>query len=274
MGKETIENIMNIIEIEYNNKINNILNDINNSFIENELLIVETNKKDVDEFKKKVKIKTLIDIIDNYRNSNVPIDNNFNRKKHVVYIGDPYLTLNICLQAIINRCKVVLTYSNFMKNVNNIILQLITEVIQKYNMEEYISFLDSYSISEIKSFQDDIVIVGDTNMYELLKNNVNVKYFPYNNIVLYTDSNELEDLKEAIYIVADENKYELEILYDEDIYNVIETINQNELCNTVILLTQNESNIEIFKNSIITKNLYINENPYKNEYGVINNYLN
>lgn len=274
MGKETIENIMNIIEIEYNNKINNILNDINNSFIENELLIVEANKKDVDEFKKKVKIKTLIDIIDNYRNSNVPIDNNFNRKKHVVYIGDPYLTLNICLQAIINRCKVVLTYSNFMKNVNNIILQLITEVIQKYNMEEYISFLDSYSISEIKSFQDDIVIVGDTNMYELLKNNVNVKYFPYNNIVLYTDSNELEDLKEAIYIVADENKYELEILYDEDIYNVIETINQNELCNTVILLTQNESNIEIFKNSIITKNLYINENPYKNEYGVINNYLN
>ena len=274
MGKETIENIMNIIEIEYNNKINNILNDINNSFIENELLIVEANKKDVDEYKKKVKIKTLIDIIDTYRNSNVPIDNNFNQIKHVVYIGDPYLTLNICLQAIINRCKVVLTYSNFMKNVNNIILQLITEVIQKYNMEEYISFLDSYSISEIKSFQDDIVIVGDTNMYELLKNNVNVKYFPYNNIVLYTDSNELEDLKEAIYIVADENKYELEILYDEDIYNVIETINQNELCNTVILLTQNESNIEIFKNSIITKNLYINENPYKNEYGVINNYLN
>ena len=273
MGKETIENIMNIIEIEYNNKINNILNDINNSFIENELLIVEANKKDVDEYKKKVKIKTLIDIIDTYRNSNVPIDNNFNQIKHVVYIGDPYLTLNICLQAIINRCKVILTYSNFMKNVNSIILQLITEVIQKYNMEEYISFLDSYSISEIKSFQDDIVIVGDTNMYELLKNNENVKYFPYNNIVLYTDSNELEDLKEAIYIVADENKYELEIIYDEDIYNVIETINQNELCNTVILLTQNESNIEIFKNNIITKNLYINENPYKNEYGVINNYL-
>ena len=273
MSKETIENIMNIIKIEYISKINNILDDLNNSFIENESLIVEANKKDIKLSKKKVRVKTLLEIIEKYRNISAPIENNINQKKYVVYIGDPYLTLNICIQSIVNKCKVVLISSDFMSNVNNVIIQKIDEILVKYNMGDYISLYNNYSISEIQKLKNDIIIIGDTNMFELLKTKVDVKFFPYNNIILYTDNKDLEDLKEAIYIVADENKYELEILYDLDIYDVIDTINQNELCNTVILLTKNQSNIEIFKDRIKDKFLYINENPYKEEYGFIYNYF-
>ena len=113
-------------------------------------------------------------------------------------------------------------------------------------------------------------------MYELLKHEADVKFYPYNNITLYTDNDEFEDLKEAIYIVADENKYELEVIYDEDIDvdDIIDAINQNELCNIVILLTQNRETKDKFTQNITEKKLFINENPYKKEYGVIYAYLN
>ena len=59
----------------------------------------------------------------------------------------------------------------------------------------------------------------------MLENEDNVKFYPYNNIALYCDSDELEMLQEAIYVYANENQYETEIIYTENFDEVIELIN-------------------------------------------------
>ena len=49
--------------------------------------------------KKQIKVKELLEIIENYRNSECVL--NDDERKIVIYKGDPYLTLHLCLQAII-----------------------------------------------------------------------------------------------------------------------------------------------------------------------------
>ena len=107
----------------------------------------------------------------------------------------------------------------------------------------------------------------------MLKNEKNIKYYPYHNIALYCDSPELEKLQEAIYIYANENEYELEVVYADTIDEAIEMINMDDTQSIAVLLTKNEKNKEIFFYEIKNKEVFVNENPFKREVGKIYNYL-
>ena len=125
----------------------------------------------------------------------------------------------------------------------------------------------------MKSFYDEIVVIGDTTIYQMLVDEKNVKFYPYNNIALYCDCQELEKLQEAIYIYANENEFELEILYDCTLDEAIDFINGDENKNIAILLTNDHNSKDKFCNEIKGKEVFVNENPFKNEVGKIYNYL-
>ena len=276
---------MNSIEIEAINEpasrytltqssLNELLNTLKNSIIKNSNLIVDANKIDVKHNRKQIKVKELLDIIESYRKKECILKDD--ERKIVIYRGEPYITLHLCLQAIIQRTKVLLIQESFMYGVNEILLTIIESVLKEYKIFNLIQKVDGFSLKEfnkVKDFYDDIIVIGDTTIYQMLNEENDVKYYPYNNIALYCDSPELEELRDAIYIYANENEYELEIVYADDIEEAIELINLDDYQSIAILLTKSEKNKEIFFYEIKNKEIFVNENPFKRDVGKIYNYL-
>ena len=256
-----------------NSMLISLLNNLRDSIIKNSNLIIDANKEDVKHNKKQIKIKELIEIIENYRNNDCIL--NDDERKIVIYKGDPYLTLHLCLQSITQRTKLLLIYEQFMLGVNEILLKIINDILNEYKIFNLIHKFDTFSLKElnkIKNFYDEIVVIGDTTVYQMLQDE-KIKFYPYNNIALFCESEELEKLQEAIYIYAVENEFEIEILYDSTLGEVIDIINSDDYKNIAILLTKNEDSKEKFIKEIKDKQIFVNDNPFKNEVGKIYNYL-
>ena len=255
--------------------LNELIDDLKKSLIENSNLIMDANKEDVKINKKQTKVKKLIEILDKYRDSECEL--NSDERKMIIYKGDPYLTLHICMQALTQRTKVLLLHEEFMVGVNKVLLSIFEKTLKNYHIENLINEVISYSIKDIellKDSYDEVVVIGNTTMYQILeKQGYKVKFFPYNNIALYCEEDELIKLQEAIYIYANENQFEIEILYDNSMKNVIERINSDKFKNIAILLTKSNVNKNSFEKGIKDKDVYVNDNPFKEELGKIYNYL-
>ena len=253
--------------------LNFILNDLKQSLIANSDIIMNANKEDVKVNKRQIKIVEFINIVDSYRKNECIL--NDDERKIVIYKGDPYVTLHLCLQAITQRTKILLVQEDFLYGVNEILLKIVNNVLKEYKITNLINKISyqEFNLAKIKNHYDGIVVIGDTTIYQKLKSEENIKFYPYNNIALYCDSEELLKLQEAIYIYANENEYEIEILYDENLDEVIEEINADDWKNIAILLTKNTANKEKFKDKVKNKEIFVNENPFKQEVGIIYNYL-
>lgn len=256
------------------NTLNEFINKLKELIIENSNLIMDANKDDIKHNKKQIKVKELVEIVEKYRRKECILKDD--ERKIVIYKGDPYLTLHICMQAITQRTKVLLIEENFMLGVNAVILQIIEKLLKEYNISNLINKFDDFNnkdFGKIKGFYDEVIVIGNTTIYQMLENEDNVKFYPYNNIALYCDSDELEMLQEAIYVYANENQYETEIIYSENFDEVIELINCDDTKSIAVLLTKDDSKRERFFYDIKNKEIFVNENPFKKEVGKIYNYL-
>lgn len=238
--------------------------------------IINANKEDIKVNKKQIKIKEFLKIIDSYENSECVM--NSDERKIVIYKGDPYITLHVCLQALTLRNKILIVQNNFMYGVNEVLIKIIETVLNDFKITNLITHCNDYTTKDIFSFKkmfDEIIVIGDTRLYQQLidDDEINVKFYPYNNICMFSDDKEFEKLQEAIYIYANENQYEMEILYDEDIEDVIDQINSDDFVDIAILLTKNNYNKELFETLIDNKQVFVNDNPFKQEVGKIYNYL-
>ncbi len=253
--------------------LNSLLDNLRENIIKNSNLIMDANKIDVKHNKKQIKVKELIEIIEKYRKVDCVL--NDDERRIVIYKGDPYLTLHICLQAVVQRTKVLLIYEDFMLAVNEILLKLINDILEEYKIFNLIYKMDNFSKKEfnkVKNFYDKTIIIGDTTIYQILSEE-NIKFYPYNNIALYCDSDDLQKLQEAIYIYSNENEFEIEIFHDETLEEVIEIINSDKTKDIAILLTKDDKNKSVFIDKIKGKTIFVNENPFKSEVGKIYNYL-
>jgi len=256
-------------------QLNIFLEDLKDLIQLNSKLIINCNKEDVKVFKKQIKLEEFIKIIDSYKNSECILEDD--ERKLVIYKGDPYLTLHICLQALIKRIKVILIHDEFMLGVNEVLLAIFNEALKEHNIFNLVNRESDYSINKIKEIEklvDGIVVIGDTSVFQGLDIEKNIKYYPYNNIMLYCENEELEELQEAMYIYANENQYEMEILYEDTLEEAINIINSDEFVNMAILLTKSEESKTDFETLIKDKDVYVNDNPFKQDVnGKIYNYL-
>ncbi|MBQ7410900.1 MAG: hypothetical protein IJW20_05930 [Clostridia bacterium] len=256
------------------NSLNDFLDKLKELFVENSNLIMDANKTDIKHNKKQIKVKEFIEIIEKYRKKDCVLKDD--ERKIVIYRGDPYLTLHICLQAVTQRTKVLLFQQNFMLGVNEILLKIFNEVLEEFKISNLINRVENFSVQsfeKVKNFYDEVIIIGDTTTYQMLNDDNDVKFYPYNNIALYCNSDELEKLQEAIYIYANENEYEIEIIYADDLNEAIELINGDEQKSIAVLLTKTDDDKEKFFYEIKNKEIFVNENPFKKEVGKIYNYL-
>lgn len=254
--------------------LNLILDELKKALLTNKNLILKANKEDTKLNKRQIKIEEMLKIIEIYRDSECEL--NDDERKIIFYKGDPYLTIHLCLQAVTQRIKILLVQDDFLIGVNEILLKIVENVLKEFKIFNLIN-VENYSsleLEKIKNDFDEIIAIGDTTIYQVLKENEsNVKYFPYNNIGLYCDSKDLLKLQDAIYIYATESDYEIEIYYEEKIDEVIDLINSDPLKDTAVLLTKSNKSKEEFEHKIKNKKIIVNENPFKNEVGKIYNYL-
>ena len=111
-----------------------ILYELKKKIVEKKDLIVVANKEDIKINKKQIKIKELLTIIDHYENSECVM--NSDERKIIVYRGDPYITLHLCLQALTLRNKLLLVQNNFMFGVNEVVLKIIETVFSDFELTE------------------------------------------------------------------------------------------------------------------------------------------
>ncbi len=263
---------------EKTRKINDLLDDLNNTIIENSSYIKDANIEDIVFNKKHIKVKDLLKVVDNYRNSDMTQFSLVENKERIfIYYGDPYLTLNLCVQALISQTSVHLIHKSFMNNVNTILIKIVKEIADKYNLGILIDDSTNYELNKILLLNSEnsyIKVIGDTLMYQLIARKTNVKFYPYNNITLYSNSLKMEKIKQAIYVYANENNFEIEIIYESNMDKALNYIKNNELSNVTVLLTEAEEDALKFKLCLTNKELFVNENPFKNDVGIICNYFN
>lgn len=247
-----------------------ILSKFKENLNENSELLEQTNEIDIEVTKKKIKLETLFEIIDEYKKTEFK---NLAKTFITVYKGDPYITINLFIQALLNRSKVVLTQDEFMISINEILFTIFEKTLKEFKINNLIKRC-KYDKNEIRKIKEllnaELICIGDTSMYQILDEEG--KFYPYYNIMLYCDSKILESIKEAIWIYSNENNYELEIVYDDNIDNVINYINMVETSNIAVLLSDNKNTLDKFKEKI-NKKLFINENPFTNKYGKIYGYI-
>lgn len=263
---EYIENLS-----EYDDKIaEKILEKFKINLKENQELLEKANKIDLQVSKKRIKLEILIQIIDNYIKT--PFKNQ-NKNFIIYYKGDPYITINLFMQALLNRSKIILAYDEFMLSVNEILFAIFNKTLKELNVENLVERC-KYDKEEIYKIKElllaEVIGIGDTTMYQLLEEEG--KFYPYYNIMMYCDNNILAPIKEAIYVYSNENNYELEIIYEENIEDIINYINNVETTNIVVLLSNNKITINKFEDKI-NKKLFVNENPFIKDYGKIYDYL-
>ena len=258
------------------NDLNAFLDRLKGIIINNKELINEANREDLKHNKKQIKVKEFIDIIEKYRHVDVSGIKD-DEGKIVIYKGEPYLSLHICLQAYTQKTKVMIINQSFMSGVNSIIFELFNQTLKEFNIDNLINTTTNFSMEEyleIKKYYDNTVVIGDSTIYQLLeKTETGIKFYPYNNIAIYCEEEKLKKLEDAIYIYANENQYEVETIQSNEFEDVIGIINNDNFKSIAVLITQNNINREKFFYEIKNKEIFVNENPFKREVGKIYNYL-
>ena len=259
---------------EYNFNFRKFISELQEEFENNVDLIKKANNIDVKVFNKIIEIQEIKKILKEYQNKTI-VDKTIS-KKMVVYTGHPYLTINILLQAIISRTQIKILIDEFMLGVNVIIYAIFKKVLNKYQLGSLFEYETTYQIEDLKNNADKyhgIIVIGDTTTMQLLTELSNVQFYAHNNILLYSDDDKYEKLQRMIYKYAEENEYEIEIIYDECPKDVISIINADKFVDIVILLSENKATQELFC-KIENKKIFVNRNPFESKTGTIYNYFN
>ena len=260
-------------DIGYGNTLKNkkmkLLNEIKESVIKDKEFFEQAIQLDFEKWKKKIDLAIFSKLIDEYiemekNNHTIKIEEGNTQIEKIVvsYYGNPYVTLILCIQAIIYQKQLLLETGEFMLSTNTFIVNMVNEILKENHLPKLlihcIEILDKKAIitNNIKT-----IIIGATqSKAEYLGKYI---YIPYNNYIIYCVNEELEDLCRSIYEYSSNNFFEAEVLFEEDIEEAIGIINLHQDCIAVIL-TKDTNLQKLFRERIKNK-LYINENPFSKE---------
>lgn len=186
----------------------------------------------------------------------------------IKYNGNPYITLNLCILAIITKNEIILDGNQNMYATNKYIVKIVNETLSEFDTDNLIELKDD--IAEDKNDFDQIICIDNIYLYNkyLRAGNSNVKFYGFEYIDFYTDTDEYDDIQELIYKYADENQIAIESYSELGAAEAIKMLEQG-LGKKVVVLTDNERTKEEFKAKIKNKKLYINKNPFDNKLNLI-----
>lgn len=260
------------------NRYRKILDEIISEIKDNSDYIQKVNGIDKQFYKTNIEIDKLLNIIEKLKRKEL-VNNQTTNNILVSYYGDPYITLQLCIEAISTNNKFILVIEDYMLGLNKIIINIIKTILKDYRIENKIflfNLIDKEEIINNKNLIEKIICVGNKNTFEVYKKMKldNLSYYPFNNIDVYCDTDELEELQKMIYEYGIKNNIDVTI-YDEfeDINFAINFINMEGCGFCAVLLTKSKENEKIFKEKINSKYIFINENPFDKYEFDIRDYL-
>ena len=145
-----------------------LLTNIQNQIKKKKEIIEQLQKIDNKYCKIKIDFEQLYEILDKFKNEKIET---FQKPKILItYNGDPYITLNLSIIAIITQSIVVLDYNECMIGVNSIIIDIINDCLNNYETDKLIY---SYNKTEQIKNIDKIICIDDINKYNLYKKEKN-----------------------------------------------------------------------------------------------------
>lgn len=257
--------------------LNKIIKEFKEVLIENKQKILEIYKIDNKNCMQSINFETMLDILKIYENEEI---NKKNKKTivAVLYYGNPYITINLCIQALLQKKAIMaLTYDSLV-GINKFIIDIFNFILKKYRIASIIKLFNCVKTEEIKQvekYMDRIICIGNTNLYyQLKKQDVkNLKYVPFKNMAIYCDEDEYSQLQFELYNYSTKIGIEAEIC-EEDIEEFIEYVNLNNELENIVILSKSNEVVQKAKKEIKTYKVYINSNPFKEEKFKLQDILN
>lgn len=262
--------------LEYSNKvkelyigkdtINNIIELYKKAIIENEEQINKIYNIDRKSFNMDFNIKKIIDLLETYKNKE-PIQNVNKQVICVTYYANPYITINLCIQALLKKTSIIALTEDGLVNTNMILIKIFNQVLKDFKI---CKMIDNKELTKeekeyILKNQIKVICVGNTNTYCYFKKNnkKELKYVPFRNMAIYCDDKNYSELQLELYKYAVKNGIEAEV-YD-DLEEFIECVQDDYKLELILVFTKNEKTKEILEKELENEKLYINKNPFKNE---------
>lgn len=179
--------------------------------------------------------------------------------------GNPYLHLELIINAIIANCKIMIIANPNMFQFNLFVTQVIRSILEEENLDKnlisYVNILDyKTKILENQNVIDCIILNQDYDEYNYFVKNIvsKVIYLDYGNINIYSDSN---DFKEKIDDIVNKT-YKIDMqVYDYNIDNLdifIEKNNNNFIFNTAIIFSKDIKKCMRLYEILKARNIFIN----------------
>ena len=235
----------------------------------NEETIKKMNDIDSKYYEMKINIESIIDILKIFKNYKIK-NQNVTKNTLTIASGNPYITIAICMKAIIENRNQIIDIEQRMLAVNAILVSIIQKVIKENKKRIEIKIENNVTKEWINDSNiEDIEIIDNIEKYDELKNNIksikNIKSIHLLDIELYTDAEEeLQELQDTIYDYCTENFIGIEIYKEKNINELINKVSKIGDKNWLVILSK-ETNIteEEIKQKTKYKKVTINKNPFK-----------
>ena len=216
----------------------------------------------------KINIESIIDILKIFKNYKIK-NQNVTKNTLTIASGNPYITIAICMKAIIENRNQIIDIDQRMLAVNTILVSIIQKVIKENNKKLEIKIENDISQEKINKNNIEIIeIIDNIEKYKELKENIkskiDIKNIHLLDIELYTDTEELKELQDTIYDYCTENFIGIEIYEEKNINELIDKVSKIGDKNWLVILSK-ETNIteEEIKQKTKYKKVTINKNPFK-----------
>ena len=252
----------------------NIYNKKNYLLIKKILLKIEENKDYLQEFltqenkmwSRNYTIDRITKIIDKYRNIEIHKNDKFGIGNIIaITTGDPYLHLELILNAILANCKIMLIANATLSDFNLYITSIVREVLKEEELEEnLVSFVKSIDykvqITKNQNAIDCIIVNKNYEDFNFFKENLFLKviYLDYGSINVYIDSDEYEITIDKI--VDECEQVDLDV-YDYKLNNLkdfFEKEKNNFIYNTAVIFSKDIKKCMELYEMIKARNIFIN----------------
>lgn len=262
--------------LEYSNKvkelyigketISKVIESYKKSIIENEESIKKMYNIDKKDCNINFNIKKAIDLLETYKIKE-PIKKVNKQVICVTYYANPYITINLCIQALLEKTAIIVLTEHGLANTNMILIKMFNQVLEDFKICRMIENeeLNKEKKDYILKHPINVICVGNTNTYCYFKKNnkKELKYVPFKNMAIYCDDEDYLDLQLELYKYAVKNGIEAEV-YD-DVDEFIECTQNDYKLEYLIAFIKDEKTKEILERELGKEKLYINKNPFKNE---------
>lgn len=244
--------------------MNKIISNIIDLIKDNKAILEKIKKEDDEIFAFEFDINRLLEMLSNYKNATGKETKP--KKIFVSSLGNPYITVMLCVEAIKHNCELMLGIEEICYGLNVALVKIVQDSLKEQKVTLPISLKMNVDKKELETENwNKIICLGNSNAYMNLRKleGFEVKYVPFLDIALYYDSIEFEELVETMRKFAVQNLCEIEIFDEtEDFEDVVYQINHSLPRFCAVILSKDAEKQERFRKEIDSQRVWVNQNPF------------